>query len=172
MARRLQYAGSDVIRKFLTLAAALLAAFHLWLFAGQVWGGELVDLALVSRWIIAAGLVAALLHLRRRGVSLVRGRQPVAVWLLAALLHGPALARDLDVVAPSMPEVVATIAQTVTGLSVAGTLVLLLLALRRRRTGVPALRVLVTFDAPSFAGALPSQSFLRFAPRPPPRTTE
>ena len=157
-----------MIRKFLTLAAALLAAFHVWLFAGQLWAGELVDLALVSRWIIAAGLVASLLHLRRRGVSLVRGRQPVAVWLLAALLHGPALARDLDVIAPSMPEVVATITQTVALLSVAGSLVLLLLALRHRRSGVPALRAIFALHASSFAGARPAHSFLRFAPRPPP----
>ena len=157
-----------MIRKFLTLAAALLAAFHVWLFAGQVWAGELVDLALVSRWVIAAGLVGALIHLRRRGVSLVRGRQPVAVWLLAALLHGPALARDLAVVAPSMPEVVATITQTVTVLSVAGSLVLLLLALRRGRSGVPTVQALSTRHASSFAGALSVHSFLRFAPRPPP----
>jgi hypothetical protein len=157
-----------MVRKSLTLAAALLAAFHLWLFAGQVWGGELVDLALLSRWVIAAGLVGALVHLRRRGVSLVRGRQPVAVWLLAALLHGPALARDLDVVAPSMPEVVATITQTVTGLSVAGTLALLLLGFRRVRSSAPALRALSTLHAPSFAGARSAHSFLPFAPRPPP----
>lgn len=157
-----------MVRKSLTFAAALLAAFHLWLFAGQVWAGDLVDLALVSRWIIAAGLVAALLTLRRRGVSVVRSRQAVAVWLLAALLHGPALARDLDVVAPSVPEVVATFAQIVTGLSVAGTGLLVLFSLRSGRAGVPALRALSSLDAPSFVGALPSRSFLRFAPRPPP----
>jgi len=92
----------------------------------------------------------------------------VAVWLLAALLHGPALARDVDVVAPSMPEVVATIAQTVTGLSVAGTLVLLLLALRRGGPGVPALRALSILDARWFVHALRPPSFLPFAPRPPP----
>jgi hypothetical protein len=159
-----------MVRKSLIFAAVLLAAFHLWLFGGQVWRGELVDLALVSRWVIAAGLVGALLSLQRRGLSLIRGRQPVAVWLLAALLHGPALARDLDVVAPSMPEVVATITQTVAGLSVAGSLVLLLLALRRRRTGGPALRAIFTLHASSFAGALTPHPFLRFAPRPPPIT--
>jgi hypothetical protein len=157
-----------MVRRVLTLAAALLAAFHVWLFAGQLWAGELLDLALVSRWAIAAGLAGALVHLRRRGVSLVRGRQPVAVWLLAALLHGPALARDLDVVAPSMPEVAATVTQTVAGLSVAGVLLLVLLALRGGRFGVPALRTISLLDAPSFARALQSQSFLRFAPRPPP----
>ncbi len=157
-----------MVRKSLTLAAALLAAFHIWLFAGQVWGGDLVDLALLSRWIIAAGLVAALLHLQRRGVSLVRGRQPVAVWLLAALLHGPALARDLDGVAPSMPEVAATLAQAMNGIAVAGTVLLIFFVLRRRRPGVPSLRALSSVDAPFLLGALPPRSFLRFAPRPPP----
>jgi hypothetical protein len=157
-----------MVRKSLTLAAVLLAAFHLWLFAGQALRGDLVDLALISRWVVAGGLVGALFHLRRRGVSLVRGRQPVAVWLLAALLHGPALARDLDATAPSLPEVAATVAQTVTALSVAGTLMLVLLALRGGRSGVPSLRTISTLDAPSFAGALPAQSFFRFAPRPPP----
>lgn len=156
-----------MVRKTLTLAAALLAAFHVWLFAGQVWGGELVDLALVSRWVIAAGLVAALFSLYRRGVSIIRGRQAVAVWLLAALLHGPALARDLEVVAPSMPEVVTTLAQVVTSVAAAGTLLLVLFALRFGRTAA-ALRLVSTSHAPSFAGALPPHSFLTFAPRPPP----
>ena len=145
----------------------MLAAFHVWIFAGQMWGGELVDLALVSRWMLAAGLIAALVSLRRRGLSLVRGRHAVAVWLLAALLHGPALARGTDGVAPSMPEVVATLAQAMSGIAVAGTVLLILLALRLRRPGVPALK-LFSPDAPRFAGALPPHSFFSFAPRPPP----
>jgi len=157
-----------MVRKFLSVVAALLAVFHLWLFGSQVWGGELVDLLLVSRWIIAAGLLAALLDLRRRGGSMVRGRQAVSVWLLAALLHGPALARDLDLVAPSMPEVVATVTHMVAGLPLAGAVLLILLFLRRGRSGTLALRLVSTLDAPLFIGALPPRAFLRFAPRPPP----
>ena len=157
-----------MVRKSLTLAVALLAAFHIWIFAGQVWGGELGDLALVSRWMIAAGLIAALVSLRRRGLSLVRGRHAVAVWLLAALLHGPALARGADGVAPSMPGVVATRSQAMTGIAVAGTALLVLLALRLRGAGIPALKALATLPAPIFVGALPPHSFLPFAPRPPP----
>lgn len=170
VARRLQDAGGDMVRKSLTLAAVLLAAFHVWLFADQAWAGELVDLSIVSRWVIAAGLVAALLHLHRRGVSLMHGRQPVAVWLLAALLHGPALARDLDVVTPSLPEIAATVAQAVTGLTVIGPALLILGSLRRRAM-VPALHALFSVDAPAFGGARPSRCCLHFAPRPPPIAT-
>ena len=156
-----------MVRKALALAAALLGAFHVWLFAGQVWNGELIDLALISRWIIAASLVGALHSLHRRGVSMVRGRQAVAVWLLAALLHGPALARDIEVVAPSIPAVVTTLAQVVTGLTIAGTVLLVLFALRNRRVAVLQ-QLAFGLDAPAFVGALPPRSFLRFAPRPPP----
>jgi len=74
---------------------ALLVAFHVWLFGSQLWDGQLVDLALGVRWLIAAGLVAALANLRRRGLSVVWGRHAVALWVLAALLM-VALAAVLD----------------------------------------------------------------------------
>lgn len=158
-----------MVRKALTLAAALLAAFHIWLFVGQIWSGEFVDLALVSRWVIAAGLIGALVTLHQRGLSLVRGRQAVAVWLLAALLHGPALARDVDLVAPSMPEVVTTLAQVAAGLAVTSAVLLVLFAVR---TGRSATTRQLSFGpvTSAFVGALPPGSFLRFAPRPPPLT--
>ncbi len=156
-----------MVRKTLTLTGALLVAFHIWLFAGQVWQGEFVDLGLVSRWVISVGLVAALLTLHRRGVSIIRGRQAVAVWLLAGLLHGPALARDIDVTAPAIPEVVATLAQMTTGLMVLGGVFLLgLVGLRRRDTSLQRIRAIL--DAPVLVGALPQGSFLSFASRPPP----
>lgn len=156
-----------MVRRVLTVAAALLTAFHVWLFAGQVWSGDLADLALVSRWMIAAGLIGALASLHRRGVSMIHGRQAVAVWVLAALLHGPALARDIDSAAPSMPEVVGTLAQIVTSLTVAGTVLLVLFALRSGRA-THSWRLSSSLDASEFIGALPPGSFLRFAPRPPP----
>ena len=112
--------------------------------------------------------MAALVSLRRRGLSLVRGRHAVAVWLLAAMLHGPAVARAADGVAPSMPEVVATLAQAMNGIAVAGTVLLILFALRFGRAGVTALKALSSLDAPSVASTLPAHSFLPFAPRPPP----
>jgi len=104
-----------VLRKILAGLGALLALFHVWLFAGQIWSGRLSEPGLLVRWVLAAGLIAALVGLHRRGAPLVFGRQGVAVWLLAALLHGPALAARLDDgFAPMVPEVVATIGQIAT----------------------------------------------------------
>ena len=156
-----------MVRRSLGLAAALLAAFHAWIFLRQAWAGELVDLALVSRWVLAAGLFGALLSLRRRGLSVVRGRHAVAVWVLAGLLHGPAIARTVDGTGPSIPEVVATLAQAVTNVATVGTLLLVLLGLGIRRSTDPGFAA-ATLDAPTFVGALPPRSFLAFAPRPPP----
>lgn len=156
-----------MVRKTLTLTGALLVAFHIWLFGSQVWDGQLLDLTLVTRWAIAAGLLAALFHLHRRGISVIRSRQAIAVWLLTATLHGPALARDLDLTAPAMPEVVATLAQTTATLTGLATLILFGLAflLRGQR---PALLSISRIEMPAVAGALPPASFLAFAPRPPP----
>ncbi|MEO6224061.1 MAG: hypothetical protein ABIP90_12510 [Vicinamibacterales bacterium] len=156
-----------MVRRVLRLAAILLGAFHVWLLLSQAWAGDLVDAALVSRWLVAVGLSIAMVVLRRRGLPLLRGRHAIAVWLLAALLHGPALARDVEGVAPSMPEVVATLAQAVTTLAVVGTLLLVLFAFRFRRSAV-ALLAAAHLQAPAFVGALPPRSFLRFSARPPP----
>ncbi len=156
-----------MVRKTLTLTGALLVAFHVWLFGSQMWEGQLLDLALVTRWAIAAALLAALFHLHRRGISVIRSRQAIAVWLLTATLHGPALARDLDLTAPAMPEVVATLAQTTASLAGLATLLLFGLAFLRRGQR-PALLSISRRDMPAVAGALSSASFLPFAPRPPP----
>jgi len=157
-----------MVRKTLTLASALLVAFHVWLFAGQVWQGQLVDLGLVSRWIIAAGLVGALWVLHRRGLSVIRSREAVAVWLLAGLLHGPALARDLEITTPAIPEVVATLSQVATGLTLLSGLFLIGLAGVRRRA---ATLLLAPASAGSFvlAGLLHQGADPRFSPRPPPQ---
>ena len=74
------------------LQARLLAAFHLWLLGKQAWTGQLeYDTSL--RWPLAFGLAGGLFLLRRRGVSL-RGRRATALWVLAAVLHGPAAGRS------------------------------------------------------------------------------
>ena len=101
-----------LIRRALLTAGALLALFHVWLFAGQAWNGHLADPALLLRWLFAGGLVAALVGLRRQGTSIFRGRKAVAIWVLAALLHGPAVARRIDRLGePALPEFVVTLTQ-------------------------------------------------------------
>jgi hypothetical protein len=157
-----------MFRKALAIVGLLLVVFHGWLFAGQVWEGQLADFALASRWLIAAGLAFGLWTLRRQGAPLFRGRRAVALWLLAALLHGPALADRFDVNAPALPVVAAVLVQGSAGIAVlAGFLILLALALRtkRRTPRLPAhllVRIPVAAD-PRRSGRTPV-----FAPRPPP----
>lgn len=91
------------------VSVAALVAFHGWLFAAQAAVGRLEDPWLAVRWMVAAGLVSALAAVRRSGAS-IWSRQGLAVWVLAALMHGPAVATDftdLDTALP-LPEAVAT----------------------------------------------------------------
>lgn len=128
----------SLARTTVVVAGALLVAFHGWLFASQMAAGRFEDPWLVFRWIVAAGLVAAFAGLRRRGIS-AWSRQGIAVWVLAALLHGPAVATDLShaVNTQALPETVATLMlqQILSVSAVAITLWLLagLLATRRDR---------------------------------------
>jgi hypothetical protein len=156
-----------MLRRALSAAATLLVAFHVWLFARDAWTGDLVDLALVARWAAAAGLTWGLVALRRQGASLFRGRKAVAIWVLAALLHGPALAGPLDVAdLPVAPVVAASIAPAA-AVTLAGLLVLLAL------TGARAQRLTTAAAVQSRTGharlgALAPGSHLPFAQRPPP----
>jgi hypothetical protein len=156
-----------MLRRALSAAATLLVAFHVWLFARDAWTGDLVDLALVARWAAAAGLTWGLVALRRQGASLFRGRKAVAIWVLAALLHGPALAGPLDIAdLPVAPVVAASIAPAA-AVTLAGLLVLLAL------TGARAQRLTTAAAVQSRTGharlgALAPGSHLPFAQRPPP----
>ena len=123
-----------MIRKALKSAATLLVLFHAWLFARDAWAGDLSDIALLARWAAAAGLTGALIALRRQGASLLRSRRGVAIWVLAALLHGPALAGPLEVAdLPIAPVVVASLAPAAAA-TLATLLVLFALGSLRRRT--------------------------------------
>jgi hypothetical protein len=148
-------------------AGALLAAFHVWLLAAQVWSGYAAQPEVLLRWLVAGALVAGLVSLWRRGQPVVFGRQAVAVWLLAALLHGPALANDLDGFAtPSMPEAAVGLAPSAMTLAALG-LVLLALWIRPTRPGTtPRVVALSAFRLTS--PALVAASGLGFLPRPPP----
>src|SRR5688572_27725663 len=86
--------SSVMFRRLAAALGGLLVLFHLWLFGSQLLDGRLTELGPILRWLMALGLMAALAGLRCRGASLVKGRTAVAIWLLAALLHGPAIAGD------------------------------------------------------------------------------
>lgn len=157
-----------MIRRSLTLASAALAVFHVWLFAGQVWSGAISDPGLLVRWLVAAGLIAGLVILKRRGESLVWGRKAVAMWVLAALLHGPALTTRLHTDVPPIPEVIVTLAQslaTLGGLIGLGWFLAGLL-LRHRHLFV----VLGRPADDEFVPACLPAAVVAFAPRPPPST--
>lgn len=89
-------------------AGAALVGFHVWLLASQWAAGRLVnDPALLFRWAAALVLAAALIWLGREGNSLFN-RRTVVIWLLAALLHAPAVASqtgDLQ----TLPETAASL---------------------------------------------------------------
>ncbi len=151
------------------LAGAVLVAFHGWLFASQLATGALADPWLVFRWMIAAGLVAALVAICRGGGS-VWSRPGITVWVLAALLHGPAVAADLGAVnTMALPETVATsvLQQLVSVSALAITLWMLagLLARRDRHVRLYAGPI----AARSLAGIFGDGFSPPYSSRPPPR---
>jgi hypothetical protein len=94
--------GARAIVRWSALTASLaLVLFHLYLFWDRLIGGDLFDPAVALRWLAAAGLVSALVILRRMGVPLTSGRKACVVWLLAVLLHaagrsGPVLPQETN----------------------------------------------------------------------------
>ena len=157
-----------MIRAALAVAGAVLVGFHGWLFAGQVAAGRFEDPWVMFRWIAAAGLVAALVAVRRGGEP-VWGRQSIAIWVLAALLHGPAIASDLqaDFNSFALPETVATTVLQVLSCAVLGAGLWLLAGLLRTRRRAARIRYATAPILVSAGGSAPI--LLRhFAPRPPP----
>jgi hypothetical protein len=151
------------------VAGAVLVAFHGWLFASQVAAGRLEDPWLVFRWLVAAALIAALGAIRRGGAS-VWSRPGIAIWVLAALLHGPAVATDVSDSSNSLalPETVATsILQLVSTTALAITLWMLAGLLARRDRHARLYAGLVA--APSLAGIFGEGFSPQHASRPPPR---
>ena len=153
-----------MFRRILAAAAAALALFHAWLFAGQALQGQLADPALLARWAAAAALVAALAALHRGGASLVRGRRAVGIWLLAALLHGPAIGARVDALeTPAVPETAAAVAQL--GAIAAGLFLLLWIARAPRPRPAARYETVVPRAAIGVAAA---RAGWACAPRPPP----
>jgi len=79
-----------MFRRVVGAAGITLAIFHDWLLVGQLVDGRLGEPARLLRWLLAACLTAGLVALFRAGAPLLWGRKAMALWLLAAMLHGPA----------------------------------------------------------------------------------
>ena len=157
-----------MIRRSALGLGALLGGFHLWLLGYQAWSGQLSEPDVVLRWAAAVALASGLVALKRRGETLW-GRKAVAIWVLAALLHGPALANDLDGFAtPSLPEAVATLGQVVLSVSAFALILLVLLALAPRRATAQCASQ--TAATPFSTHLLDAGAGLGFLPRPPPRS--
>jgi hypothetical protein len=154
------------LRQALILAGIALVGFHGWLFASQVVAGRLGDPWVIFRWAAAAGLVAALVAVHRGGHSFF-GRKGIAIWVLAALLHGPAVTGRADLSSIAIPEAVATVVLQIVASTALGLGLWMLAGLvpARRRP-----RVSVCWSVAAFApaGALASGHLVQFSPRPPP----
>ena len=155
-----------LINRTLALAGGALALFHGWLFMSQAVAGRLDDPWVIFRWLAAVALIAALVAVHRRG-HLLWGRKSTAIWLLAAMLHGPAIADNESFKPFALPEAaVASILQLASAAGAAIGLWMLgrLLAARRASartsyTLVPVVAVPRRFSAGHAT---------RFSPRPPP----
>ena len=154
-----------MFRRLGTLVWGVLGVFHLWLLTQQVWSGRF-DQAEAVRWALALGLVGAFVVLRRRGGSLFRDRRATAIWVLLALLHGPALANRVDLVAEALPQAPAIAAQMIC--AAAGLGLALASAARRRDARVMALLAVAIGDWMPAMRTLDAHVGARFLPRPPP----
>ncbi|HEX6323107.1 MAG TPA: hypothetical protein VFZ36_05225 [Vicinamibacterales bacterium] len=155
-----------MFRRLLSGAALALGLLHAWIFVRQAAAGSLTPETLL-KWIAAAGLLAALVALRRQGVSLFRGRRAVAVWVLAALLHAPAIGERLTALeTPALPEAAIALSQALaSAASLAGVLLLLWIA-RQRPSASSRVRLAARAIVPSAVQA--ARATFAFAPRPPP----
>ena len=155
-----------LINRTLALAGGALAVFHGWLFVVQAAAGRLEDPWVIVRWMGAAGLIMALVAVHRRGHR-VWGRKSIAIWLLAALLHGPSIAGNESFKTFALTEAAATsVVQILSSAGVALALWMLAMLLAARRTSARPLRALVPVIAGTARFAAGHET--RFAPRPPP----
>jgi hypothetical protein len=158
---------ATMIRRSAVTAVVLLGAFHLWLFGHQVWSGQLAEPAAIARWLLALALGAGLIMLRRRGLPMVIGRQAVTLWVLVALLHGPALANDSDgFAAPAVPEAVVTLVQAAAAIASLGLAFYLSFVAGSR--ALPSAGGLLAPMGAEWLTVSGAPCATRFLPRPPP----
>ena len=154
-----------LIGRTLGLLGVALAGFHGWLFVGQAAAGRLEDPWLIFRWLASAALLVALVALHRGGES-VLGRKSIAVWVLAALLHGPAVAATSDITSIALPETVVTsVLQLISSAAFMAGLWLLARLLRSRTSGNRFYCFVAAFSG---AGRAAPGVAPQFSPRPPP----
>lgn len=79
--------GPRFVRAAMVAMVALLSLFHLALLGEQVADGSLLDPAIAGEWVVGLLLLLGLVRLRRAGLSLMRGRAALVLWLLLAVLH-------------------------------------------------------------------------------------
>ena len=157
-----------LIRLTLGFAGGALAAFHGWVFAAQAAAGRLEDPWLIFRWVASISLILALATLKRSGES-IWGRKGIAIWVLAALLHGPAVAANNDIASIALPEnVVTSVLQLVSSAGLGLGLWLLWRLLRSRTRIISFYSIVEAFEA---AADLAARTAPQFSPRPPPLRT-
>lgn len=156
---------SRLLKATLGVAGGALAVFHGWLFAAQAVAGRLEDPWLIVRWLAAVALIAALVAVHRGGGS-IWGRKGIAIWVLAALLHGPAVIDDTAAL-QTIPEAVTTTVLQLVSASALALGLWLLAALLGARRAAPA-RLYAFTPAFSIAGRLAAGVSHQFSPRPPP----
>ena len=146
------------------LLTAALVVFHAILFWERVRDLSIFEPLVLLEWLLAVLLLVAIGQLRKRRVSLLRGRQALAFWLLVLLLH--------LIGAPPAAEWFEEHSPLLLALPVGRLLVALahraLKLLPRRRAARPATPVLwQRRHRPSRAPTDPGHPFQLF-PRPPP----
>ena len=155
-----------LLKAALGLTGAALAVFHGWLFVWQAAAGRLEDPWVIFRWIAATALIVALGAIQRRAGTLW-GRKSIAIWLLAAILHGPAIADNEGFTSFIVPaETAASILQLASSAVFAIGVWLLAALLAARRGGAPMLSRLV--PVVNVRDRFSAGHAWRFSARPPP----
>ena len=161
--------AARLLRTVLWTGGAALVAFHGWLLASQAADGRLADPGVALRWILSAALIASLIALRQSRRS-IWSRKGVAVWVLAALLHGPAVAaanaNNPDAVA--FPDVIVAVITQIS--TTVGSLALVIWILGRLIGGDGYRLVRGLVPAESIDAQRSDHSRRPFSPRPPPRS--